>query len=275
MNTTTFIYQRDWDSIAHGTLKNAALFWFAVTMTGQWLFVYYVGVFYDVPTIQGNFEAWKRNKMVPHGYVVGDVVGNLQFAAHVLLAGVMTLCGTLQLVPQIRARVPALHRWSGRAFIVMAIALSLGGLFMVWISGRRNNWVGGLAISLDAVLIITFGVLAWRYALARKFAAHRRWALRTFIVASGVWFMRIGYMTWLIVNQGPVGIARDGTGWFDLFWAFATFLLPLAMLELYLYAQVRGGPRSKLAIATVLFGATMLMAVGIFGAFMFMWRPLL
>jgi hypothetical protein len=275
MNTTSLIHRRDWDSIAHGALKNAVLFWFVVAMTGQWLFVYYVGVFYDVPTIQGKFEAWKRNKMVPHGYVVGDVVGNLHFAAHVLLAGVMTLCGTLQLLPQIRARVPALHRWSGRAFIVIAITLSLGGLYMVWVGGRRSNWVGGLAISVDAVLIITFGVLAWRYALARNFAAHRRWALRTFIVASGVWFMRVGYMAWFIINQGPVGVKRNGTGWFDLIWAFGTFLLPLAILELYFYAQVRGLRRGKFAVAGVLFIATALMAVGIFGAFMFMWRPLL
>jgi Predicted membrane protein (DUF2306) len=267
--------QRDWNAIANGTLAKAAAFWFLVAMLGQWLFVYYVAAFYNVPTLQGDFEAWKRNKMVPHGYVAGDTIGNLQFAAHVLLAGIMTLGGTLQLIPQIRARVPALHRWTGRVFIVTAIALSFGGLYMVWISERRNHMIGGLAISLDALLIIVFAVLAWRCAIRRDFAAHRRWALRTFMVASGVWFMRVGYMSWLIVNQGPVGINDESTGPFDLFWAFASFLLPLAMLELYLFAKARGGVQSKFVASGAVILLTVLMAIGIFGAYTFMWRPLL
>lgn len=275
MDTLVLKNRRDRDAIAAACLKTSVQFWFFVTVIGQWLFVYYIAGFYAGPTLQGNFEAWSRNKALPHGFVAGDTIGNLQFAGHVLLAAVMTLAGTLQLIPQLRARVPALHRWSGRLFIVTAIALSIGGLYMVWISDRRNHLFGGFAISLNALSIIFCAVMAWRYAIARDFASHRRWALRTFVLASGVWFMRLGYMAWIIINQGPVGIAKGMTGPFDYIWALACFLLPLTIVEIYLHVQRHGGNAARFALTGGMLVAAIVTAIGSFGAYMFMWRNLI
>jgi Predicted membrane protein (DUF2306) len=265
----------DWNTSANTALKSAATFWFLVAMIGQWLFVYFIVAFYYSPTLQGNFEAWSRNKMLPHGYVPGDTIGNLMFAIHVLLAAVLTLGGTMQLIPQLRARFPAVHRWTGRTFFVTALALSFGGLFMVWVNGRSNNIFGALSISLNAMLIIFFSIMAWKSAMARNFAVHRRWALRAYIVASGVWFLRLGYMAWIIINQGPVGIGKNGTGPFDILWGFGMFLLPLAILEIYLRAKDNGSSFAKFATAGGLVLATLVMGIGIFGAFNAFWRPLL
>jgi hypothetical protein len=145
----------------------------------------------------------------------------------------------------------------------------------VWVAGRRNNLWGAFAISLDAVLIIVFAALALRYAIARDIANHRRWALRLFMVANGVWFMRIGYMAWIFLNQGPVGIADNGTGLFDLFWAVGCFFLPLALLELYLRTKDRGSRLHKFVMSGVIVVVTGVMAIGIGGAYMAFWRPLL
>lgn len=213
--------------------------------------------------------------MLPHGFVRGDTVVNFQFAAHVLMAAVMTVGDTFQLIPQLRARVPKLHRWTGRMFIVMAITPSLGGLYMVWISGRYSQLVNALGISLNAVLIITSGAMAWRYAVARDFVSHRRWALRTFMLASGVWFMRLGYMAWIMINQGPVGIGQTGDGPFDTVWQFGSFLLPLLILEIYLRVEQSGTTTARFLTAAALVVSSVLTGIGIFGAYMFMWRPLL
>jgi hypothetical protein len=128
---------------------------------------------------------------------------------------------------------------------------------------------------LNAVLIILCGALAWRTARARNFSAHRRWALRTFIVACGVWFQRVGYLAWFMVMQGPVGVTKKLDGPFDVFWSFACYLLPLALLELYLRAQASGHDGRKRVAAAVIAGFTLLMAVGIVGATMFLWYPLM
>ncbi|MDQ2860310.1 MAG: DUF2306 domain-containing protein [Pseudomonadota bacterium] len=257
------------------TLKAAARLWLLVAVIGQWAFLYYIVAFYGSPTLTGHFEAWRRNTMLFKGYVAGDTAGNLSFAAHVLLAAVIAFGGALQLIPWIRSRVPAVHRWNGRLFMLTALGVSLSGLYMIWVRGGNPTLVGDLAISGDALLIIAFAALAWSAARARDIPAHRRWALRLYLVANGQWFFRVGLFAWIMVNRGPVGVGKNLDGPFALFWDFACYLLPLAVLELYLRAKEGAGPGRRFAVAGGLAILTVLTGVGIFGVYMAMWRPLL
>lgn len=255
---------------ADKALTAAAAFWFLAALAGQWLFVVYIVGFYGAPTLQGNFDAWQRNKMLVNGYIAGDTAGNLAFAAHVLMAAVITFAGTLQLIPQIRARAISFHRWNGRLFILTAFAISLAGLFLTWT--RENIGIASdIAISLNAVLIMFCAAQTIGFALARKIDIHRRWALRTFVAVNGVWFLRVGTMLWAILNHGSSTLDES----FFLFWTFGSYLLPLAVLELYFRTQDRSGPPAKVAMAALLLVLTAGMGVGIFGTAMFMWRPLL
>src|SRR5215469_16877837 len=83
----------------------------------------------DAPPSSEIFEAWNRNKNLTDGYIAGDAAGNLFFAAHVILALVLTFGGALQLVPKIRSRALAFHRWNGRVFLVAGVVATLGGLY--------------------------------------------------------------------------------------------------------------------------------------------------
>ena len=255
-------------SLADTALKAAAKFWFVVAVAGQWAFFYYISRFYGSSTLQGNFQLWTRNKMLIKGYVPGDTAGNLAFAAHALLAGIIAFGGALQLVPQIRARALAVHRWNGRLFVITALAVSVTGLYMVWIRGTMDDLWGAVCVSLDGALIILFTVLAWRTAVKRRVADHRRWALRTYIVANGQWFTRVGIFAWAIASHG-----YHMSAFFQV-WELCSTLLPLAVLELYLRARdgVRG---ERFAMAAALVLVTLLMALGVFGTVMFMWRPVL
>jgi hypothetical protein len=257
-------------------LAGAARLWLATALAGQWTFLYYIGAFYDAATLRGDMAAWSRNTYLLKGYVAGDTSGNLAFATHVLLASIVTFGGALQLMSQAHTRLHPFHRWNGRLFGVTAIAGAMSGLYMIWVRGSRANAIAGLATSLDALLIIAFAVLAWRAALARDIPAHRRWALRTYVVASGVWFQRVGIFGWTIFNHNvAVGMTRHFDGWFDLSWAFGCYLLPLAMLELYLRAKERAGPRGCYAMAAGLLVLSAMMAFGIYSAYAFVWRPFL
>lgn len=256
-------------------LKGASLFWYLVAVAGQWAFVIYIASFYGTSTLQGNFEAWSRNKNLMAGYVAGDLAGNLFFAAHVLIAAYITAGGAFQLVPQMRSRAMSFHRWNGRLYILTAFLMALGGLWLVWVRGTYITLTGGLGISLLAVLIMIGATQTLRYAMAHRIDIHRRWALRTFILVNGVWFMRLGYMFWVLVNQGPVGMTDKMDGSFDIIWGFGSYLLPLGLLEAYLRIRDSAGSAAKLAMTGVLTVATLAMAIGIFGAFMFMWRPLI
>src|ERR1700751_3646407 len=90
-------------------LRWAAVLWFAVAFVGQAAFIGFILVFYGVRTATGNFAGWNDKPLIT-GYVKGDDVGNIVFAAHVLLASVVTLGGLMQMIPALRRRWPRLHR---------------------------------------------------------------------------------------------------------------------------------------------------------------------
>jgi len=178
------------------------------------------------------------------------------------------------LVPQIRNRFPVFHRWNGRIYMLTAVTLSVAGLYMTWFRGSVGDLSIHLGSTLNAVLIWLCGGMALRYALARDFKTHRRWALRFFLVVSASWFFRIGFFLSFLVFKGPFGF--DPTtfrGPFLTFMSFAQFLIPLAVLEIYLRAQDRPGALRRMATAGMLFVLTLVMGAGLFAVAMAQWVP--
>ena len=252
-------------------LIRVGVFWFAVAVLGQLAFAAYIAAFYGGAALGGDFERW--NEVLVGGYVAGGTAGNVVLASHLLLAFVITVGGPLQLIPALRRRFPAAHRWNGRLYLLTAVVVSLGGLYMVWTRGVLGPISNAVAISINGLLIIAFAGMALRHALARRFDVHRQWATRLFLAVSGVWFFRIGMMAWILANQGPVGLGDDFDGPFVRFWAYGCYLLPLAVLELYLRARDNRGPLFRWAMVGALSGLALVTALGVFGAAAGMWLP--
>jgi uncharacterized membrane protein len=258
-------------AFSNAALRSAAGFWAVVAAAGQLMFAFYVTSFYGRHAVAGNYSGW--NKVMPHGYVAGDGVGNFAVGLHLALAVSIILAGFLQLIPALRQRFPQVHRWTGRVYVAVALLISLDGLFMVWTRGAVGGMTQHLSISLNALVIMGCAVMALRYARARRFAEHRRWALRLFLVSGGVWFFRVGLMLWLIIHRAPVGFdPKTFQGPFLTFLGLAQFLLPLAVLELYLRAE-RSSPLGRLAMAGGLVVLTLAMGAGIGAATVGMWLP--
>jgi hypothetical protein len=259
--------------LADRALKAAAAFWFVVAVIGQWMFVAYILSFYGGAVVAGDLGRW--SKVVSPGYVRGDSMGNFALAMHLVVAVIITAGGPLQLIPQIRARLPVFHRWNGRVYLLTAFLAAVSALYLVWIRGGVfGNTVQHAGISLNAVLILVCGAMALRYALARKFDVHRRWALRLFLAVSGAWFIRVGSMLWVIVTGSSGGFdPAMFQGPVLSFVAFTQYLVPLAVLELYLRTKDRAGAPGKFAMAGGLVALTIAMGVGIFGATVRLWLP--
>jgi uncharacterized membrane protein len=256
---------------AHRALKAAAAAWFVVAALGQLAFLAYIVGVYGRAAWRGAPQDW--NRAMPHGWVAGDVAGNLVVAGHLLFAAIVVAGGLLQLVPQVRARWPKLHRWNGRLYAGAASAAALAGVVMVWTRGTVGDLGQHLSITLNAALILACAIQAFRHARARRFDAHRRWALRLFLAAGGVWFFRLMLPLWIVANQGPAGFDPETfTGPALTAIAFLSWGLPLAVLQLYFRAQ-RAGPRGRLAMAGGLGVATLLTAAGIAAASMMLWLP--
>lgn len=253
-------------------LPLSAKFWFLVAFIGQWLFVYYVAFFYGPPALDGEFELW--NRQLPHGYVEGEPMGNLAVGIHLLFTIIILLGGHLQLIPQVRKAVPVFHRWNGRVFLTSAFVMSLSGLYMVWARGAVGGFIGHVAISINALLIMVFAYFALGTALKKDFKSHFWWTIRLFLVVCGVWFFRIGMMLWLLIHGKPVGFDPETlTGPFITFLIFGQYLIPLAVVELYILVQNRSRQHEKIMMALFLILLTVLTGIGIFGATMGMWLP--
>ena len=259
-----------WSGAADAALKTSAALWFVIAAAGQWIFALYIALQYAA-VLWGDWAPLRE--FMPVGAVDGDITGNSALIVHLFIAFTITIGGTLQLIPYVRNAAPMFHRWNGRVYIVTAFVGSLSGLYMTWTRDGIGTIVNDIAISIDAVLIMTFAALAWRAALRRDFAAHHRLALRLFLVVSAVWFMRVMYGFSIMAAQGrPPGLGDNMDGPLDVAIGFGCFLLPLALAELYFRAK-RSGALSKLAMSTVLVAATAATALGIFGAAMVMWLP--
>lgn len=254
-------------------LRMAAVAWLASAAIGQLIFAAYIAGFYGRTTLSGHPERW--NDVMSKGFVQGDYTFNWVLGLHLLMALAIILGGLVQLVPSVRRHLPAVHRWNGRAYMVMASALALGGLSLVWI---RGGVVGDLpqhlGTSLNAALILWFVVMAWQRARSRAFDQHRRWALRLFLVVSGVWFFRIGLMLWLALNQAPVGFdPKTFTGPTLTALSFLQTLLPLAILQGYFLAQKSRSATVRWFTMLALGLATLATLLGSAAATMIMWWP--
>lgn len=244
--------------------------WFLVTAIGQTGFIAFIVAYYGTRTFSGNFAAWNDRQIIT-GHVPGDTVGNLIFAAHVLIAAIVTVGGLLQLVPIIRKRWPRFHRWNGRIYIGLACFLAAGGLWMTWGRGSYLSIPTAIGVSLNGVLILLFSVFAVRYAMRRNFQRHEAWTLRTFMVVSGVWFFRVGIMGWIILNQGPRWMDSTLSGPADIGLSFGSYLIPLLGLELYLRARRSPNARLKAVAVITVSLLTAFMCVGILGTIFLMW----
>src|SRR5437899_7788189 len=272
MSTAVWTTRLELDSIADKSLRAAARFWFVVALAGQFTFAISVAVFYGLTAMRGNIQAW--NKVLGRGYETGATMSNTALVGHLLFATVISIAGALQLIPGIRNRFPAFHRWNGRLFVLAAFTQAITGIYLtMWVGRLVGDTTQHVISVLGAMLIAFCAVMALRFAMQRDFTTHRRWALRLFLVASASWFIRLGFAVTLVL-LGPIGFdSTTFSGPLVTFWSIAQYLLPLGVLELYLWAQDRPGALRRMATAGVLFVLTLAMGAGIALVAMGSWVP--
>lgn len=252
-------------------LSYAAGLWFLVAAAGQTAFAAFIFAFVLPRLVAGDLPGLNDK---PHltGYQPGDALGNAQLLAHLLLGALMTLSGLIQLLPALRQRWPALHRWNGRVFLLSAFITTLSGFYLTWIRGSQLNLGSALSTSANGMLILIALALAWRAARSRDLAAHRRHALRAFLLVNGVWFLRVG-MVLSGMALAAVGGRLDVNGPVFLTVSVLSWLLPLALLELYFAAQASPRVGFRYFAAAALGVSALMTAAGGLAAWLFMWAP--
>ena len=140
-----------------------------------------------------------RLASVPVGFFVHSLAG--------VLFGVL---GPLQFVRALRRRFGALHRLSGRVFVLAGVGLALSGLALLLqvesiATGLLDAARGFFGLALIVVLVL--GVAAAR---AHNMLRHRAWMIRAYAIGMGSGTVALVlFPVYLISGEPPTGLTTD------------------------------------------------------------------
>jgi len=116
-------------------------------------------------------------------------------------------------------------------------------------------------------------VFAWRYAMAKQFDIHMRWAIHTFILVNGVWFFRLYLMAWYAANQGPNGNPSTIDGPIDIFLSYACYGIPMIIAECVFWAKRQKQATTTWAVSALTAIGALITLMGVVAAIFMMWIP--
>lgn len=102
----------------------------------------------------------------------------LAFLLHISLAPVALLLGSLQLLPNLRSKQPAYHRWAGRLYGIAVLIAGIAGMIVA--VGAEGGIIASSGFGLLAILWLYVTAKGINHARAREFKKHRQWMLRSF-----------------------------------------------------------------------------------------------
>lgn len=159
--------------------------------------------------------------------ILANAFANPFLMLHVAGGVAALVIAPLQFAGWIRARVPALHRATGRIYVA-ACAVAAPAGFMLAL-GTTAGPIASTGFALLAILWLAFTYLGVRSAIARSFVEHRAWMIRSYALAASAITLRL-----MLPLAGMLGLpflpAYQAIAW--LCW-----LTNLALAELYLRAK--------------------------------------
>jgi len=129
---------------------------------------------------------------LPADFTSGAYLEHFGLAMIHLVPGVaFVVLGAGQVSARVRRRWPAWHRWSGRAFVLVASAIGVSGIWMNEIFpsvGGVLKYTGALFFGVAMLASLGLGVVAIRRG---RVGAHRAWMIRAWAIGLGVGAQRL------------------------------------------------------------------------------------
>lgn len=245
-----------------------AAIWISSAIFGVYILAFYGGA---IPA--GTLADW--NETLPRLYEAGTPGASAGIGLHFFAGAVLLLFGPIQLISQVRAKAPAVHRWIGRIYALAAFLAGVGGLTFIAIKGTVGGMPMTVGFAMYGGLMVIAAVQTVRHAMARSIDVHRAWAVRLFALAIGSWLYRMCYGFWFLLAGGDNPGHTDAfSGWFDYVMDFAFFIPPLIVAEMFV--RTRRGQASTLgrvATTTAMAGGAAFIALATFFFTLYGWGP--
>jgi uncharacterized membrane protein len=108
---------------------------------------------------------------------------------HAGFAATALILGPFQFMPRLRRTRPRLHRRIGTAYVACCLVAGLAGLLLAF--GATTGPISTTGFGLLAVIWFGVTAQAWRLAVARRFAEHERWMIRSFALTLAAVTLRL------------------------------------------------------------------------------------
>ena len=161
------------------------------------------------------------------------------YISHLLFALPVLFGAPLQFIAELRQRAPRVHRAVGKAYVVGACVAALTAIYL----GGSGQYEGSrLSIVLTGLLWLFFTLAAWRMAVARNFAAHRAFMIRSYTLALVLVWLRLmydfqDYLFFYVKNEELRDTTREWASW----------VLPLLVVEFWISWRPQLGARKHVA----------------------------
>ena len=151
----------------------------------------------------------------------------LQALTQMIVGPLALMTGPWQFFPGLRARRPAVHRWTGRTYVAACMISGVGALFTApFASGGPVASVGFTTL---AILWLGTTFAGWRMAVARKFEVHRILMRFSYALAFGAVTLRIqiplGFMFFGFTSYREMSVWLAYTSWIPNVLAVAVYTL--------------------------------------------------
>ncbi|WP_063752399.1 DUF2306 domain-containing protein [Streptomyces natalensis] len=145
----------------------------------------------------------------------------IAFYLHIVFAGLALSVGPFQFVRAIRRRWPAIHRWTGRTYVVAIAFGSVAAFVMSFVS--EAGLVGFFGFGSLAVLWAWTTYRGYRAIRGHDVAEHRAWMIRSFALTFAAPTLRL-WLGLLIGIQALIGSHATDQQMFDNAYAAVPFL---------------------------------------------------
>lgn len=188
---------------------------------------------YGVLVVVTTLSLYYLYRAVHYRFVVPDRLGpslfnkQVWYVSHLLLALPVVLGAPLQFVAPLRQRAPQWHRAIGKGYVIGASGAALLAIYLGAIVGEYEG--SRLSIALTGLLWLFFTLAAWRCAVARNFAAHRAFMIRSYAMALVLVWLRLMYdwqdvLFFYVTNPDLRDATREWASW----------VVPLLVVEMSL-----------------------------------------
>ncbi|MBL9050563.1 MAG: DUF2306 domain-containing protein [Tabrizicola sp.] len=169
-----------------------------------------LAVFSAIPVLNALFQVFQ----IPSGSYPEDsarlALAPIAWFAHVLAGAAFGITGPMQFVRALRHRFGALHRVTGRIFVLSGAVLGLSGLSLLAQVTSVRTPVVDIARGLFGLALLIALALAMAAIRDRDILRHRAWVIRAYAIGMGLGAVALVFFPiYVVTGQPPMGLASD------------------------------------------------------------------